>query len=115
MVDPKVQEEMDRGKYSSNKRGSVDNAGRLQAFIQKDKLGDATWGECDPERLQAVVHEITALGGAVTFGLSRDYGAHSLTLMLDSKRVPLWFNQGADIDEGLDGVLSTLETIKTTS
>lgn len=96
---------------AKRKRGSVNNADRLQAFASGGKTGEATWGDCSEERMQAVVHGITALGGAVTFGLSRDKGAHSLTLMLDGQRVPLWFNGGADLDEELDGVLQTLKHI----
>ena len=72
----------------------------------------ADWGGCDPARLQAVVVAITALGGAVTLGLSRDLGAHSLTLLLDGNRTTLWFNGNADLDMELEGVKATLDTLE---
>ena len=108
----RIQDELNGLDKKKGKRGSVNNENRLQAFASGGSPGQANWGECSPERIQGVVHGITSLGGAVTFGLSRDKGAHSLTLMLDGKRVPLWFNGGADLDEELDGVLLTLTHIE---
>ncbi len=96
---------------SSKKRGSVNNAARLEAFANRGKTGGADWGDCDPEKIQAVVTGITSLGGAVTFGLSRDKGAHSLTLLLDDSRKTLWFNGDSELDEELDAVAVTLEQI----
>lgn len=93
-------------------RGSVRNADRLSAFAGRDGAGSADWGSCDPARLQTVVVGITAMGGAITFGLARDLGAHSLTLMLDGHRKTLWFNGKADLDEELDGVAATLEMME---
>jgi hypothetical protein len=55
---------------------------------------------------------ITALGGAITLGLSRDLGAHSLTLLLDGNRKTLWFNGNADLSEELEGVADMLAGIE---
>lgn len=96
-------------------RGSVRNTDRLAAFSSGKGAGLADWATCDPARLQAVVVGITNLGGAVTFGLSRDMGAHSCTLLLDGNRTTLWFNGGADLDEELDGVAQTLADLALTS
>ena len=90
-------------------RGSVNNANRLQAFTSGGGTGNATWGDCDPKRLQGVVEQITALGGAITFALSRDGGAHALTLHLDENKRTLWFNGEADLDEELDMVAAALD------
>ncbi len=89
-------------------RGSVKNASRLDAFAERSGKGSADWGTCSPERLLAVVVEITGMGGAVTIGLSRDLGAHSLTLLLDKSRSTMWFNGNADLDEELQAVYETL-------
>jgi hypothetical protein len=89
-------------------RGSVRNLDRLQAFASGGKTGDADWGACDSTLIQAVVVGITSLGGAATFGLSRDLGAHSLTLLLDGSRQTLWFNGGADLDGELQAVIATI-------
>lgn len=93
-------------------RGSVRNIDRLAAFSTGSGTGKADWGGCDPARLQTVVVKITALGGAVTLGLSRDLGAHSLTLLLDGHRTTLWFNGNADLDEELETVSATLDTLE---
>lgn len=96
----------------SNKRGSVRNDRRLETLSQR-RTGDAAdWLGSSPERLQAVVHQITQLGGAVTFGTSRDGGAYSLTLLLDGDRETLWFNGGADLDVELSAVIETLDAMQ---
>lgn len=99
------------GKKGRSGRGSVKNSSRLDAFAQRSGRGSAEWSTCDPELLQAVVVAITNLGGATTLGLSRDQGAHSLTLLLDGKRETLWFNGNADLDENLREVLGKLEAM----
>lgn len=106
-----MQNNPENGGGKKKKRGSVKNTGRLEAFTQTAAHGGADWGEAQPEGLQAVVVGITALGGAVTFGMSRDKGAHSLTLMLDNNRQTLWFNGDADLDDELAGVVNTLAAL----
>lgn len=100
-----------QGGKKAGTRGSVRNSDRLAAFASGNGKGDADWGACDPTRLQAVVVGITEMGGAVTLGLSRDMGAHSLTLLLDGQRTTLWFNGNADLDSELEGVKATLDTL----
>lgn len=100
-----------KGGETKNARGSTRNTDRLAAFARGGGNGSAGWHTCDPARLQAVVVAITELGGAITLGLSRDLGAHSLTLLLDGNRSTLWFNGGADLDEKLQEVEATLEEI----
>lgn len=95
----------------STKRGSVDNKKRLAAFGTRGPAEGADWGTCDGELLAAVVVEITSQGGAVIFGLSRDLGAHSVTLMLDDERETLWFNGSADLDEELRMIKAKLEAM----
>lgn len=104
----KQQKEDEREKR--RKRGSVNNDRRLNAFASGSAGSGADWGGCDATRLQSVVVKITELGGAITLGLSRDGGAHSLTLMLDGDRETLWFNGGADLDEELKSVSAKLDT-----
>ncbi|MCB7130345.1 MAG: hypothetical protein J3T61_12500 [Candidatus Brocadiales bacterium] len=98
---------MDKGKRKKS-RGSTNNKRRLEAFRKRGKDGGADWGACDPAILQTVVVAITELGGAITLSLSRDKGAHGLTLLLDDDRVPLWFNRDADLSAELHGVLAML-------
>lgn len=89
-------------------RGTVRNDNRLAAFAKGGPTDGADWGGCDAKRIQAVVVAITEMGGAVTFGLSRDKGAHSLTLLLDDNRKTLWFNGDAGLDDELRDVEATL-------
>lgn len=98
-------------KAGSSKRGSVRNDRRLEAIAQRRKGSMADWLGCDSAKLQAVVHGITVLGGAVTFGTSRDGGAYSVSLMLDGERETLWFNGDADLDEELQAVVETLSML----
>lgn len=93
------------------KRGSVDNAKRLDAFSERAGNSSADWGGCDCSRLQAVVVAITGMGGAITIGLSRDMGAYSMTLLLDGDRQTMWFNGSADLDAELEDVLAVLGTM----
>ena len=109
-------EEVARGEKNGpnangRKRGSVNNAARLAAFKQRRPTGSADWGNCDPRWVAGVVVGITGLGGAVTFGLSRDQGAYSVTLLLDGERETLWFNGDADLEAELDGILAVIETM----
>lgn len=101
-----------RGRAKKKTRGSTRNPDRLAAFATGSGSGAADWGACDPSRLQAVVVGITAMGGAITLGLSRDLGAHSLTLLLDGQRTTLWFNGNADLDAELEGVKATLDMVE---
>jgi hypothetical protein len=102
----------DLKKPRSKKRGSVDNESRLKALFKPGTTaGGAEWAKADPRWIAAVVQAITSRGGACTFGLSRDGGAHSLTLMLNQERETLWFNGDADLDVELEQVWQTLETL----
>ncbi len=112
-----TREEVARGatnsaEKSGKKRGSVNNGARLQAFAESRGKGSADWGACDPKWIRDVIVGVTKLGGAVTYGLSRDEGAYSLTLLLDSSRQTLWFNGDADLDAELEEVCAILETLE---
>ncbi len=93
-------------------RGSVNNANRLDIFSDRSTDGGADWGSCTSEMMLAVVIGITELGGAATFSLSRNQGAYGLTLLLDKERQTLWFNGDAELDEELEKVIATLDTMK---
>lgn len=98
-------------KSGKSGRGHAKNGSRLDAFSEQSRRGSADWGTCTPERLHACVVKITGMGGAITIGLSRDEGAHMLTLLLDDKRETLWFNGDDDLDEQLQAVYETLDAM----
>lgn len=83
--------------------------GRLAAFTAATHSTGADWSSCDAELLKDVVVLITNMGGAVILGMSRDQGAHSLTLMLDGNRKSLWFDGDAELDDKLQEVIGKLQ------
>lgn len=97
---------------TKSKRGSVRNDRRLEAISQRRKGAAADWQGCSPDRIQAIVHGITAIGGAVTFGTSRDGGAYSVTLLLDGDRETLWFNGDVRLDDEMQAVIDTLAAMQ---
>ena len=99
-------------KKEGGKRGTTNNKGRLKAFSKASVSSGADWGGCSADLLQGVVVAITGLGGAVTIGMSRDQGAHSMTLLLDGSRETLWFNGNEDLDDKLREVLETLNSME---
>lgn len=103
--------QLENARDKKSKRGSVNNKSRLDAFGGGNDKGEADWGGCDCEWLQSVILKITSIGGAITFGLSRDEGAHSLTLMLDGSRETMWFNGGADLNAELEKVCAKLDSL----
>lgn len=111
MVTEAIQKEMDRGTTKHKTRGTVRNDDRLAAFADASSAGGADWGTCEAKWLREVIVRITHIGGAVTFGLSRDQGAHSCTLMLGDTRKTLWFNGDADLNLALEGVVDTLDSM----
>lgn len=105
-MDAEMRKEMERGNgKKKGKRGSVRNGSRLDGFGGGRTKGSADWSNANCDLIHAVIVDITALGGAVTFGLSRDSGAHSLTLLLDDSRASMWYNGDADLNEKLNEVL----------
>jgi len=92
-------------------RGSTNNKKRLEAFGNSGSAGGADWGGCDPQALQDVVSQMTLLGGAIIFGMSRDGGAHLLTLLIDNEKETLWFNADADLDAELHQVSEKLKSM----
>jgi len=103
----------DAGKLKKSKRGSVKNKSRLEAFALAAKKGSAGWQTCHSEVLLGVVVAITRLGGAITLGMSRNNGSHSLTLLLDDSRETFWFNGDADLDAELAAVQNVLDSLPT--
>lgn len=95
----------------SGKRGGVDNEKRLAGLgAALAGRGAVGWGSASPEKIAAVVVAATKLGAAVSFSLSRDGGAHGLTIFANGEKTSLWFNGDADLDECLEGVLAVLDT-----
>lgn len=94
-------------------RGSANNERRLSSILNHGSEtgpGKADWSSADPRWIAAVVVAISRVGGLASFGLSRDQGAHSLTILLDGERQTLWFNASADLDVELQKVFEAFNT-----
>lgn len=104
-------DEQKSGSGKKGRRGSVNNQNRLDVFKETHKIDGADWGACESARIADVVVLITNMGGAVTFGMSRNQGAYSLSIMLDGHRETLWFNGSVDLDEELANVRQKLDAM----
>lgn len=103
----KVHEKREGGR----KRGSVRNDSRLANFTGRGVEGGADWSNCSSDLMLEVISRITSMGGAITISLSRDKGAHGLTLMLDDARKSMWYNGDADLDAELTDTIARLEAV----
>ncbi len=106
-----VMDEFRKNTARLKRRAAKKSAGRLDAFRKATEGSEASWGDCDPGLLQSVVVTITALGGAITVGLSRDQSARFLTLLLDDAKKTFWYEPDDDLDDKLRLVLGTLEAM----
>lgn len=101
-------------KNKKGRSGSEGVAGpsRLAQLLGADegKVRQGDWGGCDPRWMQAVVVAVTRLGGLVSFGLSRDGNAHSVSIVLDGDRVTKWADPDADLDAFLEQLFHAFET-----
>lgn len=98
-------------KKNGKGRGSVKNSERLSALFTGGGKGMADWDTVNPAWLHAVVVRMSRIGGAATFGVSRDGGAYMLTLLLDGDRQVLWFNGDADVNAELENACYLIDTL----
>ncbi len=101
------------GDNSKKKSRGASNVGKkLEGFGKaQGAAGTCDWGEAMPENISAVVLGITRIGGAVSFGLSRDKGAYNVTLMLEGERRTVWINGNEPLDEKLTEIIIQLDGI----
>lgn len=73
---------------------------------KRRRVSDTTadWGGVDPELLASVVATVTAHGGAIRFGYSRDGGAYSVGIYGDGEPFTEYLGATADIVEWLEGI-----------
>lgn len=108
----------ERAQGKSSGRSTANGQGR--AGGQRSRLNDAfdtapavarAWDEVDPRFMQWVVVAASKLGGATTFGQSRDGAALQVAIMLDGDRKSFWIAPGEDIAEKLTALAERLETL----
>lgn len=69
---------------------------------QNDTCAD--WAAARPGLLASVVETITADGGAIRFGYSRDGGAYSIGIYGDGEPFTEYFGATGDVDIWLEGI-----------
>ena len=92
---------------------SVHRTGLDSLFAAGPGSIGADWGNASPLWIQAVIATMQRLGGAVTFGLSRDGNAYMLTLLLEGERKTLWAEPTTDLDTWLESVVALLDALST--
>jgi hypothetical protein len=92
-----TQEEIARG---AKRNGRKKAGGRLSTAFDVPREGRevVTWDTASPSGIVAVTVAVSALGGAVTFGGSRDGGALQVAIFLDGEKFVKWIPSGEDID-----------------
>lgn len=101
----------DKARENGKGKGKGSSSGRMSKLAGQQPGGGADWGNCDPRWLQAVTVGITALGGALILGLSRDGGAYNVTLLLDGERKQFWISCTADLEAELEQVYRFIEAL----
>jgi len=82
---------------SSNTRTSPEQPSRRN----RQPSEPADWGTVTPEVIHTLVASVTAIGGAVRFGYSRDGGAYSIGILGDGEPYTEYFRPNDDIDARL--------------
>lgn len=71
----------------------------------------ADWTSADGKLVIELISSVTALGGAVRFGYTRDGGAYSLGIYLDDDSETFYFPPSVDVDENLAIFVERLKAI----
>jgi hypothetical protein len=87
---------------------------RLAAQFSGDDSSEdtITWSAANPSSVVALTCLVSKLGGAVTFGGSRDGGALQVAIFLDGDKVTRWIGAGAAVDEELAEIYERLEALE---
>lgn len=108
-------EEQAQGQQRKPRKSSgKSSSGALSKAFGGDKRDNPEyrWDECDPRYLQWVLVNVGDLGGAVTFGRSRDKAALSVTLLLDGDRHTEWISPSDNLEEKLTEIAEKLAALQ---
>lgn len=76
---------------------------------RRSQSEEADWSSQDAGTIAELIHNITATGGAVRFGTSRDGGAYSLGIFGDGKPFTEFCPANTDVDAWLQGFILDYE------
>lgn len=106
-----TQEQIARG---AKRNGKTKQGGRLSATFGGGDKGQSMvhWGEVDPSGIVALTSTVSALGGAVTFGGSRDQSALQISVFLDGEKVVRWCDNSSAAEDALSELWEALEQLR---
>lgn len=110
-------EETARGngkKLRSRRTGSsaVPGQGRLSGAFGGTDTPAMDWADVEPRYIAWVLTAVTTLGGAVTYGRSRDSGALMVTLLLDGERETKWISPRDAPEDVLTEIAERLQALQ---
>lgn len=101
-------------KPRSRRTGSStgEGSGRLSGAFGGTDAPTLDWADVDTRHIAWVLCAVTTLGGAVTYGRSRDNGALMVTLLLDGERETKWISPRDTPEDVLTQIAERLEAIR---
>lgn len=102
---------MSNAKQNANPKNRT-SAGTSQTTEQRQSRrrnrgnGDvADWGSVDPDKLRAVIANVTSHGFAIRFGYTRDAGAYAVGIIGDGEPFTEFIRPTEDVDLYLTGLV----------
>jgi len=93
------------------RRAEADKRSALDELFLGAAANVADWGSASPGAVLEVIVAMSSVGGAVTFGLSRDGGAYMLTFLLDGSRKTDWLPGDGLLDAWLENAAYLIRTL----
>jgi len=93
------------------KRAEADKRSALDELFRGASENVADWSSAGPGAVLEVIIAMSSVGGAVTFGLSRDGGAYMLTFLLDGSRKTEWLPCDGALDAWLENATYLIRTL----
>lgn len=92
-------------KLPESNRGSSDSIGAIQKRknrrLNRGGTDEADWGAVDGDGIRNLISVISALGGTITFGYTRDKGCYYIQYYVDGDQDRRFIRQSEDINEQL--------------
>lgn len=92
--------------------GGDTRPGRLSGAFGGSDAPEMEWADVEPRYVAWVLTAVTALGGAVTYGRSRDSGALMVTLLLDGERETKWISPRDTPEDVLTEIAERLQALQ---
>lgn len=91
------------------KKSSGSLANKWKAMGTGGNVAGARWEDCDSAAVLGLVACVTAQGGAITLGVTRDGGALAITVMDGDARFKEYIPSNTDLNEALWNITEQLQ------